>query len=71
MSGDVERRTDRLEGQIGTSRGPWCACEGGKRVVYVRDGEAEPDAPEVCPRCGRLMRTTYVRTRTVGGASGG
>ncbi len=64
MAGDVERRTDRLEGRMGTSGGPWCACEGGRRVVYVRDGEAEP-APEVCLRCGKPMRTTYVRTQVV------
>ncbi len=64
MSGDVERRTDRLEGQIGTAPGPWCTCEGGKRIAYVRAGEAEP-SPEVCPRCGRPMRTTYVRTQVV------
>ena len=64
MSGDVERRTDRLEGQIGTSHGSWCECEGGRRVVYIRDGEAEP-APEVCARCGKPMRTTYVRTQVV------
>ncbi len=64
MAGDVERRTDRLEGRMGTSRGPWCECADGRRVVYVRDGEAEP-VPEVCARCGKPIRTTYVRTRVV------
>ena len=68
--GNVERRVEGLERATGTSRGPWCACEGGKRVVYVRDGEAEP-APEVCARCGKPMRTTYVRTRVVTKAEGG
>ncbi len=70
MARDVERRTDRLEGRMGTSPGPWCECEGGRRVVYVRDGETEPP-PEVCPVCGKPMRTTYVRTHVVGGGSGG
>ncbi len=64
MSGDVARRVGGLERRRGTSRGPWCACEGGRRVVYIRDGEAEPPA-EVCARCGKPMRTTYVRTQVV------
>jgi len=64
MAGNVERRVGGLEGRIGTSGGPMCACADGARVVLVKAGEAEPDAP-VCPRCGRPMRTTYVRTQVV------